>query len=131
MIKSNDKVVVKIDYLPSVNYSMMNSGIEICNSLVLENSDDKDWCDLSVEINGQYLKDGSCRFELLKKGQSVQVTTIKIEPDFAVLSEITEAVKSSFHLVVKSMDDVIFAQDYPITLLSYEEWSGSNVMPEH
>ena len=129
--KLNDKVVVKIDYLPSVNYSMMNSGIEVCNSLVLENRDDKDWCDLSVEINGQYLKDSSCRFELLKKGQSVQVTTIKIEPDFAVLSEITEAVKSSFHLVVKSMDDVIFAQDYPITLLSYEEWSGSNVMPEH
>ena len=131
MIKSNDKVVVKIDYLPSVNYSMMNSGIEVCNSLVLENSDDKDLCDLSVEINGQYLKDSSCRFELLKKGQSVQVTTIKIEPNISVLSEITEAVKSSFHFVVKSMNDAIFEQDYPITLLSYEEWAGSNVMPEH
>ena len=131
MINTNDKVVVKIDYLPSVNYSMMNSGIEVCNSLVLDNNDDEDLCDLSVEINGQYLKDSSCRFELLKKGQSVQVTAIKIEPDFAVLSEITEAVKSSFHLVVKSMDDVIFEKDYPITILSYEEWAGSNVMPEH
>lgn len=131
IIKPNDKIVVKIDYLPRVNYSMMNSGIEVCNSLVLENDDDKDLYDLSVEINGQYLKDSSCRFELLKKGQSVQVTTIKIEPDFTVLSEITEAVKSSFHLVVKSMGGVIFEQDYPITLLSYEEWAGSNVMPEH
>ena len=131
MVNTNDKVIVKIDYLPSVNYSMMNSGIEVFNSLVLENSDDKDLYDLSVDINGQYLKDSICRFELLKKGQSVQVTTIKIEPDFAVLSEITEAVKSSFHLVVKSLDEVIFEQDYPITLLSYEEWAGSNVMPEH
>ena len=131
MVNTNDKVIVKIDYLPSVNYSMMNSGMEVCNSLVLENTDDKDLCDLSVEINGQYLKDSSCRFELLKKRQSIQVTTIKIEPDFSFLSEITEAVKSSFHLVVKSLDEVIFEQDYPITLLSYEEWAGSNVMPEH
>jgi hypothetical protein len=42
-IKTNDKVVVKIDYLPSVNYSMMNSGIDVCNSLVVDNGDDKDW----------------------------------------------------------------------------------------
>ena len=129
--KPNGNVVVRIDYLPSVNYSMVNSGIDVCNSLVLENVDDKDMCDLSVEISGQYIKDSSCRFELLKKGQSVQVTTIKIEPDFTVLSEITEAVKSSFQLIIKCLGDIIFEQEYPITLLSFEEWAGSNVMPEH
>ena len=52
--RPNDKVVVKIDYLPSVNYSMMNSGIDVCNALVLENGDDQDWYHLSVEISGQY-----------------------------------------------------------------------------
>ena len=129
--KPNDHVVVKIDYLPSVNYSMMNSGTDVCNSLVLENGGEKDLCDLSVEISGQYIKDSSCRLEMLKRGQSVQVTTVKIEPDYEVLSELTESVKTSFLLVVKSMDNIVFEQDYPITLLSYEEWAGSNVMPEH
>ena len=130
-LKPNDKVIVKIDYLPSVNYSMVNNGIKICNSLVLENNGDKDWCNLSVEISGQYIKESSCRFEILKKGQSVQVTNIKIEPDYAILCETTEAVKASFQLIVKSMDDVLYVHEYPITLLSYEEWAGSNVMPEH
>ena len=129
--KPGDRVVVKIDYLPSVNYSMMNSGIEVCNSLVLENGDDKDWHQLAVEISGQYIKASSCRLELLKPGQSVQVTTVRIEPDYTVLCEITEAVKTSFRLVVKSMDEVLYEHEYPITLLSYEEWAGSNVMPEH
>ena len=128
--KPNNRVIVKIDYMPSVNYSMMNSGIDACNSLVLENVDDKDWNNLTVEISGPYIKDSSCRFELLKRGQSVQVTTVKIEPDYAVLSEITEAIKASFLLVIKCMDNIIFKQEYPITLLSYEEWTGSNVMPE-
>ena len=110
--KTNDKVVVRIDYLPSVNYSMVNSGMAICNKLVLENGDDKDWHHLSVEIKGQYIKDSSCRFEILKKRQSVQVSAIKIEPDFAILCEITEAVKTSFQMTVKSEDDVLFEQDY-------------------
>ena len=129
--KTNDKVIVRIDYLPSVNYSMVNSGMAICNKLVLDNNDDKDWHHLSVDIKGQYIKSSSCRFELLKKGQSVQVSTIKIEPDFAILCEITEAVKTSFLMTVKSEDDVLYEREYPITLLSYEEWAGSNVMPEH
>ena len=109
----------------------MNSGINVCNSLVLENCDTEDWHGLSVEISGQYIKDSGCRFELLKRGQSVQVKTIKIEPDFAVLCEITEAVKTTFLLVVKSMEVILYEKEYPITLLSFEEWAGSNVMPEH
>ena len=128
--KPNENVVVRIDYLPCVNYSMVNSGIDVCNSLVLENVDDKDLYDLSVEISGQYLKNNNCRFELLKKRQSVQVAMIKIEPDFTVLCEITEAIKSTFQLIIKCRGEVIFEQDYPITLLSFEEWAGSNVMPE-
>ena len=56
--KTNDKVIVRIDYLPSVNYSMVNSGMVICNKLVLENNDDKDWHHLSVEIKGSL-----CRFQ--------------------------------------------------------------------
>ena len=88
---SHDKVVLKIDYLPSVNYSMMNSGVEVCNSLVLENNDVRDWHQLSVQISGQYIKESSCRLESLKMGQSVQVNLVKIEPDFKILSETTEA----------------------------------------
>jgi len=124
-------VIVKIDYLPSVNYSMMNSGIEVCNKLVLENGDDHDWHHLSVEISGQYIKPGSSRFEILQQGQSAQVKTLSIEPDIAVLSELTEAVKTSFLLTVKSQDTLLYTHEYPITLLSYEEWAGSSVMPEH
>lgn len=109
----------------------MNSGINVCNSLVLENCDTVDWHGLSVEISGQYIKDSVSRFELLKRRQSVQVKSIKIEPDYRILCEITEAVKTTFLLVVKSMEVILYKKEYPITLLSFEEWAGSNVLPEH
>ncbi len=129
--KAEDKIVVKIDYLPSVNYSMMNSGMDVCNSLVVENCDDKDWLDMSVEIDGRYIASSSCKFDMLKAGQCVQVTTVSIVPDYAVLQEITEAIKTSFRLLVRCAGEVVYEQDHPITLLSFEEWAGSDVMPEH
>ena len=128
---SHDKVVLKIDYLPSVNYSMMNSGVEVCNSLVLENNDVRDWHQLSIQISGQYIKESSCRLESLKMGQSVQVNLVKIEPDFKILSETTEAIKTSFSVSIRCEDELLFEQEYPITLLSFEEWAGSSIMPEH
>ena len=129
--KTDSKAVLRIDYLPSVNYSMMNSGIKVCNSLVLENADDSDWTQLSVRIAGQYIKESVCRLDSLMRNQSVQITTIKIEPDFQLLCEITEAVKTSFVISVQTKDILLFEKEYPITLLSYEEWAGSDVMPEH
>ena len=102
--KTDSKAVLRIDYLPSVNYSMMNSGIKVCNSLVLENADDSDWTQLSVRIAGQYIKESVCRLDSLMRNQSVQITTIKIEPDFQLLCEITEAVKTSFVISVQTKD---------------------------
>ena len=60
-----DKILVKIDYLPSVNYAMMNNGVEVCNSLVLENDDDREWQQLSLTISGQYIKESGCGLEFL------------------------------------------------------------------
>ena len=123
--------MIHIDYLPSVNYSMMNNGVEVCNSLVLENNDDKDWHRLLVQLSGPYIKGSCCRLEMLKRGEAVQVDQIKIEPDIKILSEITEAVRTTFVLEVKNEEGLLFEQEFPITLLSYEEWAGSSIMPEH
>ena len=128
---SPDKVVLTIDYLPSVNYAMVNNGVEVCNSLIVENTGATDWLQLSVRISGSYIKENSCVLEVLKGGQSAQLNTMKIEPDFKMLSEITEAVKTSFTLSVQCGEEVLYDKEYPITLLSYEEWAGSGIMPEH
>ena len=127
----SEKMVVKIDYLPCVNYSMMNSGMEVCNSFVIENSDNRDWHQIKVTISGTYIKDSLSRLEVLKQGQSVQMKTLRIEPDFRMLSELTESVKTTFTVRIEEGDRLLYEEGYPITLLSYEEWAGSTVMPEH
>ena len=123
--------MITIDYLPSVNYSMMNNGVEVCNSLIVENNSDQDFHQLLVQLMGPYIKESGCRLEILKSGEAIQVNQIKIEPDIKILSEITEAVRTSFVISVRSDEGLLFEQEYPITLLSYEEWAGISIMPEH
>jgi len=125
-----ENVILTLDYLPSVNYAMIHCGMDICKSFVLENGSEADWHQVSIHVDGPYIQESSTMVDLLKKGQSVRVTTLKIEPDFQQLSEITEAVRTSFQLCIRCMDEVLFEKQYPITLLSFEEWAGSSVMPE-
>ena len=131
MIGKENKVRVAIDYLSRVNYSMMNGGIKACSSLVLENVDDKDWHQIVVSLRGDYIKECICRVDALRKGQMVQLEGADVEPDIQMLSQITEAVDTFFVLTVEVEGMPLFRQEYPITLLSYEEWAGSAVMPEH
>ena len=51
----NDKLKIEVDinYLPCVNYSMMNSGIQTCSGLVIRNNDERDWHDIAVSVSGQ------------------------------------------------------------------------------
>ena len=125
-----ENVILTLDYLPSVNYAMIHCGMDICKSFVLENGSEADWHQVSIHVDGPYIQESSTMVDLLKKGQAVRVTTLKIEPDYQQLSEITEAVRTSFQLCIRCMDEVLFEKQYPITLLSFEEWAGSSVMPE-
>lgn len=130
-IKPHEKAVVKIDYLPSVNYSMINNGVKVCNSFILENNDEKDWYQLTVTLQGPCIVESNCRLEMLRQGELAQLNLMMIVPDIKVLSQITEAINTSFVLTIRSEEELLFEQEYPITLLSYEEWAGSSVMPEH
>ena len=126
-----EKAILTIEYLTSLNYSMLNSGVDTCYKLVLDNVEQRDWHHIKITIQGEFIKEHSQRIELLRGGQSVQVSEVKILPDIQQLSAITEAVNTTFTITAEEEDGVLLQQELPITLLAYDEWAGPNVMPEH
>ena len=124
-------LVVRIDYLPKVNYAMMVNGLKTCSSLVIENTNAWDISQVEVTLVGQMVKESACRLEELRSGQVVQLTAIDVEPDFQMLSETTESVETDFTLSVSVGGESILSASFPIRLLAYDEWAGSSVMPEH
>lgn len=130
-INNVEKILITLDYLPRINFAMINSGIEACSSLIVENNDERDWSQIRISISGDYIKESFCRYEYLRSKNSLQVKEIDILPDVKVLSEITESIKTSFRLLIEEEKDVLFDKEYPITLLAYDEWAGSSIMLEH
>lgn len=126
-----EKAILSIEYLPSVNYSMLNSGVETCYKFVLENAEQRDWQQIQITIRGELIKEHVQRLEFLRGGQSVQVNDVQIQPDIRQLSAITEAVNSSFTITIEEEGGLLLYQELPITLMAYDEWAGANVMPEY
>ena len=96
MTNQNDKINVKLDYLPKVNYAMMNNGISTLNSLIIENKDARDWNQLTITVSGNYFRESRALVDMLRAGQAVQVKTVDILPDIQILSETTETVNTVF-----------------------------------
>ena len=126
-----EKAILTIEYLTLLNYSMLNSGVDTCYKLVLDNLEQRDWHQIKLTIQGEFIKEHTQRMEFLRGGQSVQVSAVKILPDIQQLSEITEAVNTTFTITVEEEAGLLLHQELPITLLAYDQWAGPNVMPEH
>ena len=126
----NEKFDLRIDYLPSVNYAMMNNGFSTLNSLVIENTGDEDLNLINITISGLLIKESSCIVEHLNARQSMQMKNLVIEPDINALCETTEAVNTTFRVSANSGDTVLFDNEYPIRLLAFDEWAGIDIMPE-
>jgi len=126
-----DKAVLTVEYLPSLNYSMLNNGVETCYKCILENIGQYDWHQIQITVRGDYIKENIQRHEYQRAGQSVQISSLKIVPDIKPLSEITEAISTTFTIIVAEESGLLLQQELSITLLAYDEWAGANVMPEH
>ncbi len=125
-----NKVNLLFDYLPCVNYSILACGVKCCSRFVVENKDERDWQHLTVTIAGKYVKTSTSHIDRLAHGSSIQLTTVDISPDLNILSETTEAVETTFSLTIEDAEGLLMQQDYPITLLAYDQWCGTSIMPE-
>lgn len=126
----NGRVAVNIDYLPKVNYAMVNNGVKTLNSLIIQNNDTKDWKPLTVTVSGEYVRQAQVLVDMVRQGESVQVKAIEITPDPQVLCNTTEAVNTTFKLRLEAEDEILSEQEYPVELMAYDQWTGGNVMPE-
>ena len=58
-----NKVVLKFDYLPCVNYAMVANGIGCCKTLIVENHDTRDWQHLVVTLKGTYIVESTAHVD--------------------------------------------------------------------
>ena len=130
LFKDGHKGNLRMDYLPCVNYSMFLNKVNTCNLCELENRDSVDWEGIQVEVTGEFIKPSCQLTDRIQSGQRVQFTDLKIEPIPDKLLNMTEMVESAFTLTVKAGEEELLKTDFPISLMAFDQWTGSGVRPE-
>ena len=122
--------LVHLDYLPCLNYAMFHNGYESCDSFELQNNDDVDWNHVQLIVDGELIQTSEVLIDAIPKRQRLEVKDIKIAPDVTKLVELTERVDTFFYLTLCIDGEEAMRKEYPISLMTFDQWPGASVVPE-
>ena len=129
-------IELNIEYLKGVNFALTNNGIATCQSLTMKNLGE-DLHDVCVECSGEYFtQTRSAVIPLLPKGEVMRLSDFCIKPDSEKMISFTESVNTTFNIKVwadyanEENRQEVFANDYDIRLLAYDQWLGIDVLPQ-
>ncbi len=75
------------EYLPCINYAMIHNHVPSCNFCELMNSDEVDWNNIKVSIDGELIKYSESILEVIPHGQNIQNQQPEISPESGKLIE--------------------------------------------
>lgn len=119
-------------YLPVINFAMQQNHVPVIREVKLCNTSETAIEDISIEISfepdfGSVYK---THIETISPGCEETVSPVPIVFSTRFFANLTERISGSIHLSVSSGDRKLFNDTYPISVLSYNEWCGTQVLPE-
>lgn len=128
-------VAPKVDmvYTPAVNYAIQQNKIPLVRKIVIENTSDNDWENLTVTIESdpEFVRKWEQHIQYLPKGQSIELNVDGIKLSAKYLSELTEKLAGEFSLRLSENDgEILFQENYSVDILAYDQWNGIGVLPE-
>jgi len=123
-------VALAFDYLEEINYALIQSKMNICNWCIIENNSDTDLENIQLEIAGEYVEAYfSMPFRLDAK-QRIRIQDIKLQVNTSKLLSLTERVASCIILRIKTNEEVLKEQSFPISFMAYNQWHGIDCYPQ-
>ena len=125
--KRNGRVV--LEFLPTLNESMLLNGVQACLRCVLENQDAEDWHHVQVCVEGDVIRRSEVTIDVVPHAGAMQVKDLRIEPTHEKMLSLTEAVPSQFVLTVTVDGEQVLHKAHQVMLQPYDQWAGVGVMP--
>ena len=127
---NNNNIALAFDYLEEVNYALVQSKMNICNWCIIENNSDADLENILLEISGEYVeKYVSMPFRLDAK-QRIRIQDIKLQVKIDNLLSLTEKVASNLTLRIRTAEEILKEQVFPISFMAYNQWNGTDCYPQ-
>jgi DNA polymerase III delta prime subunit len=94
------------------------------------NSDEYDWTQITISISGELINSSEVLMEIIGKQEAVQIKSLEITPNSAKLIELTEGIYTQIYVTLTIEGVSVFKQAYPLYLMAYDQWTGTEILPE-
>jgi len=124
---------IEIDHLPFVNYALMHNDVPLIRRIRIEYEGEETLQNLQLNITftPDFAKPLSLDLPLLKRSDRYEWTSIEIQLDPKLLSQIMEAETGDVNITLVSEDQhVIGVKDIRVNILPFNHWPGPLVLPE-
>ena len=123
---------VDIIYTPLVNFAMQQNHAPVVREVRVLNDGDAPVCDIAIHITFEpaFAQEYITHIERIDPGCEETLGTVPISFSTVFLSNLTERVLGSMKVELSSEEETLFEQSYEISVLTFNEWGGVNILPE-
>jgi len=133
--------ILKVEFscLPAVNFAMQQNRVSVIRRLIVENISSNNLNDLQIIITSEPDFASKVRYEISKlaPGETVRFDGLRLNLHTAFFIQQTERTAAELIVKISSVGsnmnkdgEMYFHQSYSIDLLSFDQWSGTGILPE-
>lgn len=111
---------------------MQQNHVSVVRKLELKNTSSADLKNIIVEIvsEPEFTTDWKSCIDFLPMGQTFAFDAVNPIVSVNFLSGLTERLSGQFTLKVTADDKLLSNESYPVTILAYDQWNGTSMLPE-
>jgi len=122
---------IAVEHLEAVNYAIVHNNVPVCSKIEVGNTTSADIRNFQLFVEGEYICPASSSvYSSLGVGCTMYVKDLEVKPDPRKLSQLTERISSSFDIVVKADGAELARQSFSISLMAFDQWLGTTLMPQ-
>ncbi len=127
----NDMISVNCEAVRHINFAMQQNYIPVFRSMTIKNNSEMNLDNLLLKIN--FEPEFAEKYEIsidVSANETIEISPINIIIHSDYLFRLTEKIVGSVVVEVLHKDEILYRYVNNIELLAYDQWTGSQLMPE-
>ena len=125
-------LTINLSYLPVINFAMQQNHVPVIREITLKNTGEEtiNDIDIIVRFEPEFALEYCTHIDSVAPATEEKISVVPISISTEFLSNLTERITGSINLTARTGEDVLAEKHSDISILTFNEWGGSNVMPE-
>ena len=123
---------IKLNYPPVVNYSMQQNHAPVIRDVIITNNGNVAFTDLEISLtfDPEFASEYKYTINSIRPQSEDRTSVVPIIMSTDFLANQTERVAGSIKVTVSSKGELLSEERFDISVLAFNEWAGSGIIPE-